>query len=79
MWKEALEHVKWFLTYMKWTNELPVFINNSPQTFDIHAVAVAVSIIPFEKAGKADGIVSSKACLHRNVPSFDVFCYNFVC
>ena len=52
MWKEALERVKWFLTYMKWTNELSIFINNSPQTFDIHTVAIAVAIVPFQKADK---------------------------
>ena len=45
--RKALERVKWFLTYMKWTNELSIFINNSPQTFDIHTVAIAVAIVPF--------------------------------
>ena len=73
------EYVKWVLTYMKWPYELPIYINNSPQTFDIHTISVAVAIVPFQKAGKADGIVCSKACLHRNIPSFVGFCNNFVC
>lgn len=45
--KKALECVNMVLTYMKWPNELPIFINNSPQTFDIHTIAVAIAIVPF--------------------------------
>ena len=64
---------------MKWTNELPIFINNSPQTFDIHTITIAIAIVPFQKTGKTNCAVSPKARLHPDMPPFDGFCYIIIC
>ena len=64
---------------MKWSDELSFFVNDGPQTFDIHTIAIAVAIVPFQKTGKANCAVSPKARFHHDIPPFDGFCYILIC